>query len=88
MTAPAEIARNNGKKGGRPPGSVSRPVLRDYLSPGFIEKFTKKLEKLAMAGDQTAMRLVGEHIFGKAAQSLDITSGGKPIGNIIDSLNG
>lgn len=71
MSAPARIARENGKKGGRPKGSTTRPVLRSFFSDKELKDFIDNLKQTAKT-DPTIMKFVAEQIFGKAVQ---------PIGN-------
>jgi hypothetical protein len=71
MAASAEIARANGKKGGRPKGSTTRPQLRDYYNAKELAEFVEDLKKTAKH-DPIIKKFVAEQIFGKAPQSLDL----------------
>ena len=76
MVDKAQIARENGKKGGRPKGSGIN--IRDYMK----EKDIKVFFEFVMANYMEDTKLtvwVGDHLMGKASQALDVTSGGKPL---------
>lgn len=78
MAGTREIARENGKKGGRPKGSGAKPHLSDYWTPEQIETFFKSLYARAETDSKIAV-WCGEQLSGKAQQSVDLTSGGKPL---------
>lgn len=78
MAAPAHIARENGKKGGRPKGSTSRPNIFDYWDRGDIEEFFEFL-KDNYKEDMRLMQWVGDHLLGKAPQSIDHTTKGEKL---------
>lgn len=69
MSAPAHIARENGKKGGRPKGSTSRPVLRDFFTKKEIKDFVEDLKEKAKT-DMYIKKFLAEQIFGKALQPI------------------
>ena len=69
MSAPAHIARENGKKGGRPKGSTTRPILRDYYTDKELKEFIDNLKESAKT-DVVMKKFVAEQIFGKALQPL------------------
>jgi hypothetical protein len=46
----------------------------------------KALVDKALGGDVPALKEINDRGLGKAAQSLDLTSGGKPIGHILDEI--
>lgn len=73
--------RINGKKGGRPKGSTSRPQLRDYMTAEEIKKFLKDLLKSAET-DPTLKKFVAEQILGKAPQAVELSGvNGEPLFN-------
>jgi len=63
---------------GRPKGSVTRPQIRDYFTEEEIRALIDNLKERAKQDNKVAMWL-GDHILGKPQQSVDMTSGGKPI---------
>lgn len=64
---------------GRPPGSTKKPRFSDYLSPEGAKQLADKAIEMANAGDTQMLKFVLEQHFGKAPQSMDITSGDAPI---------
>ncbi len=77
----AEAARINGKKGGRPKGSTTKPQIRDFISPEESLKIINKAKQLADKGDSSMLRFLVEQIFGKARQNIGLEGGeeGAPI---------
>lgn len=73
MAAPAHIARENGKKGGRPKGS-GHLNIRDYLSDKDVKTFMEFLLANYME-DSRLMVWLGDHLFGKAIQPLSNADG-------------
>ncbi|HVR57231.1 MAG TPA: hypothetical protein VMT72_10435 [Pseudolabrys sp.] len=65
-----DTPRDNGKKGGRPVGSTTRPQLRDQLTPRQIEALVEKAVEKAEAGDSILLKFLLEQIYGKAPQPL------------------
>jgi len=63
---------------GRPKGSTTRPQIRDYFTKKDIETIVDML-KTHMVDDMQLLKFVAEQIFGKAPQSLDLTSGGEKL---------
>lgn len=76
MSAPPEIARANGKKGGRPFGSFTKPRLADHFTEKDIKKLIDTIKNKADEGDITMLRFVAEQLYGKAPQTIDHTQGG------------
>lgn len=66
------------KRGGRPKGSKNLPVLRGYFKPEEIKHLVEHAKKQALRNDKVLLNLL-EHIFGRPAQSLDLTSGGEAL---------
>lgn len=72
---------NNANPAGRPKGQTLKERVREMLAnmtPGEEKEFLKKVG----AGDIWRMAEGNPH------QTKDITSGGKPIGNLLDDLEG
>jgi hypothetical protein len=78
MAAPAHIARENGKKGGRPKGSTTVPQFRNYVSDAERKKFVEFILDSYM-GDMRLAVWLGDQLFGKAPQPL---TGGDGLGPI------
>jgi len=72
MAAPAHIARENGKKGGRPKGSKYLDLRAELekRDPKAIETFIEFLLANYME-DTKLMIWVGEHLFGKPVQAIE-----------------
>jgi len=68
MAGTREIARENGKKGGRPKGSTTRPQIKDYFNEEDIMKLISQLKTKAKEGDTHVLKFLGEQIFGRAVQ--------------------
>jgi hypothetical protein len=75
MAAPAHIARENGKKGGRPKGSTTRPQIRDYFAEKEIAALVSELKERAKT-DSMILKFLAEQVFGKAPQPLTGPGGG------------
>lgn len=56
---------------GRKKGVTSRPNLRDYFTEQEIKDLVEKL-KIDMQSKTDILKFVGEHIFGKAPQPVDL----------------
>lgn len=69
MAAPAHIARENGKKGGRPKGSTNKPHILDYMTEEDVETYFRFMIESYM-GDMRLATWIGEQISGKAPQSM------------------
>ena len=78
MSAPAHIARENGKKGGRPKGTTTRPIIRDFLSDEKVSELVAIAVARAEEGDSNLMKFLLEQVFGKAVQPIG-NDGGKPL---------
>ncbi len=72
MAATPEQARINGKKGGRPKGTFTRPQIRDFFTEEDIRNLIEDAKKKAQEGDATILRTLIEQIFGKPAQALEL----------------
>lgn len=73
------IKGKTGNPNGRPKGSGMKPRLSDYLTESQVKKLIAKAYEMAENGNEKMLQFVLEHNFGKAAQSMDITSGGKEL---------
>ena len=77
-----QIVKN---KGGRPKGSFTKPQLRDYIDENEVASIIKEAKKKAKEGDTGMLKFVLEQIFGKAPQSMDLTTDGKAIEILFDT---
>lgn len=68
-----EISKENGKNGGRPVGSTTKPQIKDYMSKNGVEKLMKTAHKMAGEGDSHMLKFLLDQYFGKARQSLEMT---------------
>ena len=68
-------SQENGRKGGRPKGSTTRPQLRDFYTEKELADFVKDL-KASAKKDPMLKKFVAEQIFGKAPQPLTGPEGG------------
>jgi len=84
MAGKPEIARENGKKGGRPRGS-HKPHIQDYWTPEQIEEFFRSLYERAQKDSRLAV-WCGEQLSGKAQQNVDVTSGGERLRLAFDPM--
>lgn len=66
-------SKENGKLGGRPKGSTTKPQLKDYLTPEDVEKLISVAKEKSEKGDTTMMKFILDHIFGKAIQPSEIS---------------
>lgn len=95
MSAPAHIARENGKKGGRPKGAISA-ATRDAIEgkKRMVELINARIEEMiswlfqkAMQVDENGKPIIDvaaikellDRGYGKAAQSVDVTSKGEQL---------
>ncbi len=79
MSAPAHIARENGKKGGRPKAAhtIQAEKAKQLLIAMYIanaKPINDKLLEMARGGDLGAIRELHERAWGKSAQSLDLSN--------------
>ncbi len=89
MAAPAHIARENGKKGGRPKGTLAQSTINAMQAKQkLIEAYIKEAEPInralldkAKSGDIQAIRELHDRVYGKAPQ--DIKMEGEMIAKII-----
>ena len=63
---------------GRPKGSYTRPQFKDFITKTEIKKLVDEAKKQAFEKPEI-LKFVMEQIFGKAPQSVDLTSKGQPI---------
>ena len=86
MAGTREIARENGKKGGRPKGSTTKVRFADYVSEEDRQTFVEFMLSNYM-GDMRLATWVGDQLYGKAPQSVDLTTKGEalptPILNVL-----
>jgi len=86
MSAPSHIARENGRKGGRPKGSKASHTLqiqwaKKQLIKTYIENIrpiNKALIDKALTGDIAAIRELNDRVYGKASQPIE----GSLMGNV------
>lgn len=84
MAAPAHIARENGKKGGRPKGSVAKHTLlaakgMELLVQMYYENvrpLNQALIDKALSGDIAAQKELRDRVHGKSIQPLTGADGG------------
>ena len=77
---PGVESQINGKKGGRPRGSTTKPQIGDYLSKKGATKLMDKAYEMAEGGDGNILKFVLEQYFGRARQAMELTgSEGKAI---------
>jgi len=60
----------SGNKNGRPKGSTTKPRLSDYLSEQQVDELVKKAYEMAATGNETMIKFILEHKFGKPVQPL------------------
>jgi hypothetical protein len=77
MAAPAHIARENGKKGGRPKGSETAPQFRDFVSDEDRNEFVEFVLSTYKESERLTM-WVGDHLFLKLPQTMT-SEDGEPI---------
>lgn len=68
----------NLKGAGRPKGSYSRPQIRDYVTKEEIAELVEVAKKQAKNKPEL-LKFLLEQVFGKAAQSVDLTSDGEKL---------
>jgi hypothetical protein len=66
-----DSSRESGKKGGRPPGTTTRPQIRDFVTAEEAQALVARIKERALTDDSMA-RFLFEHIFGKALQQLEV----------------
>jgi hypothetical protein len=57
---------------GRKPGVSNRPQLRDYYTPEERDEVINRMKARALV-DDGMLKFVGEQLFGKAAQQLEVS---------------
>jgi len=70
----------------RPLGSTTRPQIKDFIGKEDIIKLTEKAMSKAKEGDVVMLKFLLEQVYGKAPQSMDITSAGKSLNIGFDGL--
>jgi hypothetical protein len=68
---------------GRPKGSVTKPRFADYVSAEDRAAFVEFILSTYMA-DMRLATWVGDQLFGKAPQGIDVTSGGSALTILFD----
>lgn len=87
------MAKKGGKRegAGRPKGSTNTYKLSDYVSEKDRKVFVEFILSNYM-GDMRLATWLGEHLFAKPKQDVDVTSGGEkwptPILNVVSGDNG
>ncbi len=66
------MAKKGGRQpgAGRPKGSTTKPRISDYLTKEDITAIVNKAKEMALAGNETMIKFISEHHFGKAIQPL------------------
>ena len=85
MAAPAHIARENGKLGGRPKGSTNVPRFSQYITDEERAEFAQFMKENYM-GDMRVATWFGEHAFAKPAQEITGKDGRDLIPSALDQL--
>src|SRR3990167_3044253 len=75
----AEIKPKN--KGGRPFGSKTRPQIRDFFTKAEIKELVDTAKSQYKDKPELLKHLI-DHVFGRAQQPIDMTSGGDKINEI------
>lgn len=73
------VKGQSGNTKGRPVGTTTKPRLSDYLTESNVDLLVSKAIEMANGGNEAMLKFVLEHKFGRAAQQMDITSGGERI---------
>lgn len=83
----------SGNAGGRPRSTLSKTLallleekLPDVDTTNELE-IARKIVELARAGDKDMIEFIWDRLEGKAPQSLDFTSGGKPLPAASNTVN-
>jgi len=81
------MAKKGGKQpgAGRPKGSKNLYSMQDYFSKKDVDTFVEFLKANYME-DTKLMVWLGEHLFGKPSQAVDVTTNGKDLPVPIISL--
>jgi len=67
----------------RPLGATTRPQIRQFMNDDDIRDIMKVAISKAKKGDAIMAKFLLEQNFGRAPQSMDITSGGKELQPIL-----
>ena len=88
MSASPEIARANGKKGGRPKGSTTRPQIMDYINEDDIKLLVSQIISKVKEGDSKILSWLGDQAFGRALQTTELTGkDGKDLNFTVTGMN-
>lgn len=87
MSGTPETARENGKLGGRPKGTIGPNTYKaQMIREHILEIIEKEIDPMAQAlvakakqGDHQAFKELFDRAMGRAAQAVDITSAGEPL---------
>lgn len=84
MAPPPEVARANGKLGGRPKAAhtIQAEAAKQLLIDMYIAKakpINEALVKKAEEGDIQAIRELHDRVWGRSSQAVDITSKGESL---------
>lgn len=90
-----DTARNNGKKGGRPKGTLGSNTkkaqkIRDYILRRLHKDIAPMVDSLIIkvkSGDVPAFRELTDRAMGRPQQALDVTTGGQPLPSVIKIIN-
>lgn len=64
---------------GRKKGFSNRPKITDHMTDEQIKEIADKAYSNAIAGDSQLIKFILEQVYGKAQQTVDMTSKGKRI---------
>lgn len=71
MSISTAQARINGRKGGRPKGTASKPRFSSYITAGEVKSMVAKALDMAVGGDSNMLKFCLEQHFGKAVQPVE-----------------
>jgi hypothetical protein len=90
-----QLHPENINRDGRPPKGqtmtdIMREILEEDLPSGKKRKeaLVRKVLELAYEGNETMIKMAWNYLDGMPKQSLDMTSGGEKLGNLIITKNG
>ena len=70
MDKRSQTSAENGKKGGRPKGSTSKPAFHKFISIEQMENVVASMYAEATSGKVEAAKWLGDQYFGKAKQAI------------------
>jgi len=73
-----DASRENGKKGGRPKGTLNKPRFLDFYTEKELEQFVAETKEKAKT-DSRIHAWIADQIFHKAPQAVDVTTNGKEL---------